>query len=91
MAIKPLTIGSATVLGVGCVLHIVGLATHAWLTADDGSLGFWEVCTKGLCISIDEDGKPGKNLGLQEELIVERGGGEVVFFDKCLPFLRHLL
>ncbi|KAK3744953.1 hypothetical protein RRG08_048349 [Elysia crispata] len=59
MAIKPLTIGGVTVLGVGCVLHIVGLATHAWLAADGGSLGFWEVCPdEGPCISFKEDGKP---------------------------------
>lgn len=58
MTIKLVTAAAAGVVGLGCVFHIIGLATPEWVAADGGSIGLWKTCYQGECVTIKEDGKP---------------------------------
>ncbi|GFR93226.1 lens fiber membrane intrinsic protein-like [Elysia marginata] len=65
MAVKLVPLIAFCVLGLGVVLHIIGLSTPHWITQTvdldeetvDVSAGLWQVCVGGLCNSIHENAK----------------------------------
>lgn len=51
-----------SLLFIGTLLHIIGQSTPEWLvpkTSSSGSLGLWEVCSQGVCVTYPKDSKPG--------------------------------
>ncbi|XP_059161562.1 uncharacterized protein LOC131944766 [Physella acuta] len=46
--------GAAGIIGLGSLLHLVGMATPHWLKLNDpGSIGLWQVCIQ-FCLTIED-------------------------------------
>ncbi|XP_059161584.1 uncharacterized protein LOC131944787 [Physella acuta] len=45
--------GAAGFIGLGSLLHLVGMATPHWWNIGSGSIGLWQVC-EGNCLTIED-------------------------------------